>query len=87
MTLKTHRLNAAGIQELRDFLIANLKLRDGVSLDDDIVSAWAQDAEQSADNGNPPMIELRAWESLSGATQTFTVSGSGVEVSAIDDAH
>lgn len=35
--------------------------------------AWASDAEQSMLNGNPPLIEIRAWDAVSGHTECFRV--------------
>lgn len=46
--------------------------------------AWASDAERSMLNGNPPLIEIRAWDSASGRTEAFVVPSSGIDVSEDD---
>lgn len=37
------------------------------------VNMWAEEAEQSMLNGNPPLIEIRAWDAVSGHTECFRV--------------
>ena len=42
------------------------------------VHHWASDAEDSMLAGNPPMVEIRASESINGRAETFTVGDAGV---------
>lgn len=82
--MHTYQLNDAGMQQLRQFLANNLKLRPEVELDE-VLGAWAQEAEQSLNAGNPAIVELKNWESLDGHTQTFEITDAGVDTFEIDE--
>lgn len=76
-------INAKGLEEIRVFLIGCHK--DGYLYYDDMpdsakmLNAWAQEAERQINNGNPPSIELKAWDSVAGHTIEFTISNEGVD--------
>ena len=72
--MKTEYINESGMAEIRKFLADNHKK----DISEIYLPAWAQEAEQSLGNGNPPIIEIKAWDSVSGHTEEFTVSDSGV---------
>lgn len=76
-------INETGLREIAEFLAAHHKLG-GDYFTRDMLSAWAAEAEESADAGNPAMIEIRAHDSVSGAPITFTISAAGVDVEEID---
>jgi len=75
-------INLVGKQEILGFLTQNHKL--GNQLDDENINAWARDTENQLSMGNPPSIEIRAWESVHGYTQTYTVSDAGVDFQEFD---
>lgn len=80
-------INAAGLEEIREFLIANHarpELFDGT---DSAVrlNAWARDAEDSHEAGNGATIEIRAADSRHGRTQTYTVSPAGIITAELAD--
>lgn len=75
-------INEKGLAEIRAFLKANHK-QDFFT--DEMISAWASDAEQAMGNGNPPLIEIPKWDTYSGRPETFTISPYGVATLHIAD--
>ena len=72
----THKINAAGLAEIRAFLEARHKLG---HFTDDQLRAWAAEAEAHADEGNGVYIELPARDAVSGHTETLDISPAGFE--------
>lgn len=70
-------VNEAGINEIHDFLADYHKLG-GDHFTKSMLRAWAADAEFQMAEGNGPCIEIRSWDSVSGATVDFQVSDAGV---------
>jgi len=72
-------INSQGIEEIYNFLIERSKI-DQDQLTPSMLQAWAQDAEFQLNDGNPPCIELKSWQSVSGKTEEFTISSAGVSL-------
>lgn len=84
MTQHTNKtINQTGLDEIKAFLAKNHK--HGKSLDLEMLYAWASDAEYQISIGNPPCIELKAWQSVSGAAIEFQVSESGIDTEVFND--
>lgn len=81
-------INAAGIEEIRAFLVTNHKQPDlyagSTKTTRDMLRAWAQEAEFSLSEGNDAGIELKARDSIHGHTQTFCVSDAGVDTDFVE---
>ena len=78
-----HVVNERGLEEIRDFLGRRHKLgRD--HFDDEMIRAWASDAEFQLGEGNPPIIEIRSFDTVSGHTETYTISDAGIETRAFE---
>lgn len=75
-------INQTGIREIYEFLTDNHKQEE---FTESMLNAWAADAEFQMDEGNPPTIEIKAWDSVSGHTVEFTVSDAGVDVEVIEE--
>ena len=73
------RINEAGLAEIHAFLEAHHK-RGGAHFTPAMVRAWAADAEFQARIGSPPSIEIRAWDTVSGCAQCYTISPDGVDL-------
>jgi hypothetical protein len=71
-------INDAGLDEIHAFLAEHHKLG-GEHFNRALLRAWAADAEFQLGEGNGPSIEIRSFDSVSGHTETFTVSPVGVE--------
>ena len=69
-------INQHGIQEIAAWLADHMI--GGADLMESQKTAWAADAEFQLGEGNPPVIELRSTQSVSGHTETFTVSPAGI---------
>lgn len=82
MKIVTYRINEQGLREIEDFLKDNHKL--GNQMDRSNLLAWALEAERQADQGNPPSIEIKSWDSVYGRTQEFTLSSDGFDVEVED---
>ena len=76
-------INEIGIEEIRTFLIKNHK--DGAyyfssdRVTELALSAWADDADSSLAAGGDAIIELKQRDSVSGRTQTYTISAAGID--------
>ena len=75
-------INQTGIREIYEFLTDNHKQEE---FTETMLAAWAADAEFQMDEGNPPTIEIKAWDSVSGHAVEFTVSEAGVDVEVIEE--
>lgn len=73
------QINATGLDEIRTFLAAHHKLG-GAHFTPAMIRAWAADAEFQARAGNPPSIEIRAWDTVDGHVHEYTVSPDGVDL-------
>lgn len=74
-TIKT--INENGLNQIKTFLVENHK--DGAIFDDNMISAWATDAEFQIGEGNPASIEIFRSDSVSGRTVEFTISDEGLD--------
>ena len=73
-------INSTGLKEIRHFLENNHKLSlNNFTFTNEMVEAFAGDAEQSMLNGGTAEIELKSTNTISGHTETFTVSDSGID--------
>jgi len=70
-------INQIGLNEIKAFLDGNHKSNETWS--DDMLRAWARDAEHQLSLGNPPTIEIKSGESIYGRTQEYTISSNGVD--------
>ena len=71
-------INSIGIQEIHDFLSARHKLG-GDHFTPAMINAWAEGAEFQLGIGSPATIEIKSWDSVSGHTETFTISDAGID--------
>ncbi len=85
MTTYTQKsVNAKGIEQIRQFLAEHHK-KGGDHFNDEMLRAWASDAEFQLGEGNAPSIEIRASDSVSGHTEEFIIDDDGLDVEEIDD--
>ncbi len=84
MTTYTNRtVNQTGLNEIAEFLGTHHKLgRDHFS--DDMLRAWAADAEFQLAEGNDASIEIKSWDTISGHTETFSISDAGLDSEEIE---
>lgn len=71
-------VNEEGLREIKSFLAKNHKLG-GDHFTPDMLRAWAADAEFQLGEGNDASIEIKSFDSVSGHTETYTLSAAGVE--------
>jgi hypothetical protein len=78
------RVNDAGIEQIRQFLLNNHKHPErfevGALDSDKFLRAWAVDAEDNAENQGEAYVELRSFDSASGCIHTFTVKADGLDI-------
>ena len=79
-TIKT--INANGLNQIKTFLAENHK--DGANFDDNMISAWAADAEFQLGEGNPASIEIFRSDSVSCRTVEFTISNEGIDCEEVE---
>jgi hypothetical protein len=73
-------VNLQGMTEIAEFIRVNHKDGKRIANTPSCLSAWAGEAEESIQGGNPPIIEIRSWDSNSGATVSLTVSPNGIDI-------
>jgi hypothetical protein len=83
MAMEVKTINLTGIEEIRGFLATHHKK--GHDMTEAMIVAWCEEAEDSLGNGNPPMIEIRSYDSVTGRPETLTVSPDDVDTQVIDD--
>ena len=76
MKYKTYTVNSRGIEEIRQFLKENHKRPE---FTDEMLNAWAQEAEFQLGEGNKASIELKARDSIHGTTQEYYISDAGLD--------
>ena len=74
----TYTVNEQGLNEIKEFLAANHK-KGGDHFNREMLEAWAQEAEFQLGEGNPASIEIKAYESIHGRTQEYTISNAGLD--------
>ena len=82
-TIASRTINTTGLREIADFLAANHRLG-GEHFTSDMLNAWAADAEFQMSEGNSPTIEIKSWDAVSGHAEIFTVSGAGIDCTAVE---
>lgn len=71
-------VNAQGKKEILGFLAANHK-KGGDHFTDEMLNAWAADAEFQLNEGNDASIEIQSFDAVSGHTETYTISQAGLD--------
>jgi hypothetical protein len=70
-------VNNNGLQQIHNFLGLYHKL--GANhFTPEMLQAWATDAEFQLGEGNTASIEIRSWDSVTGRTETYTITDSGL---------
>ena len=80
-TIKT--VNSNGLNQIHQFLADHHK-KGGEHFNDEMLRAWAADAEFQLAEGNDACIEIRSFDAVSGHTETFTISPEGLDVEEIE---
>ena len=83
MKARNYTVNANGLTQIHQFLAEHHK-KGGDHFDRDMLRAWAADAEFQLSEGNPASIELSSWDSVSGHTETFTISEEGLDFEEVE---
>lgn len=79
-------INKIGIIEIADFLAKN-HMRGENFFTQDMLKAWAHDAEISLEDGNGATIEIKSLDSINKVNQTFTISKSGIDWKEVNIEH
>lgn len=82
-TFINREVNETGLREIKEFLARNHK-KGGDYFTRDMLQAWAEQAEFQMREGNPPSIENRAYESVNGYTQEYTISDEGITTTEVE---
>jgi hypothetical protein len=76
-------VNANGLKQIHQFLADHHK-KGGDHFNDEMLRAWAADAEFQLGEGNQASIEIRAFDSVSGHTEEFTINDDGLDCEEIE---
>ena len=79
-TIKT--INASGLKQITEFLASNHN-KGGDHFTDDMLKAWAADAEFQLSEDNPASIEIRAADCVHGRTVEYTISPDGLDATVV----
>lgn len=82
MKMPVYSVNARGLREIDEFLREHYK--GGREFSREQLLAWAEEAESQCREGNPASIELKGWQSVSGATTEYTISDEGLDVEMVE---
>ena len=77
MSAMTSRVNEKGLHHLANWINATAN-DDHRHTDQDNLDWWAREADESMAAGNPPVVEMQAPATLSGAPETFTIPPDGI---------
>lgn len=83
MKVQQYSVNENGLAQIQEFLATNHK-NGGDHFTKDMLRAWAQDAEFQLGECNPASIEIKSWDTVSGHTETFTISDEGLDCEEIE---
>lgn len=83
MKIQQCTVNDNGLNEIHRFLATHHRLG-GEHFDRSMLQAWAADAEFQLREGNPPSIEIRSWDAVSGHTEEYTISRAGLDCREIE---
>lgn len=76
-------INKSGIQDIADFLAKN-HMRGANYFTQDMLKAWAFDAEVALADGKPATIEIKSLDSIDKVAHTFTIPKSGIDWQEVD---
>jgi len=76
--MKTYTINETGLNEIKTFLTNNHRLG-GNHFSNDMIHAWAEEAEFQLNEGNDASIEIIARDCIHGRTVTYTISDAGLD--------
>ena len=76
--MKYKQINTKGWLYIKAWIIATKNDDQTYSFDSCAAEAWCSEAEESMNNGNPPMVEMPANATQSGVEETFTVPDDGI---------
>ena len=83
MKFTNYTINQTGLNEIAAFLGEYHRLgRDHFT--ESMLQAWAADAEFSLSEGNGAGIEIRAADTTTGRTETYTISDAGIDVEEVE---
>lgn len=85
MKIKTHKINAQGMAEMKKFLDDNYKSGPGRLSGDRLLRAAVRVGEYGANRSGRVHIEIHEIDSVSGRVVTLDLSTAGVDVEVIDD--
>jgi len=77
MTATIRRVNEKGLRHLANWINSTAN-DDHRHTDPDNLDWWAREADESMAAGNPPVVEMQAPATLSGAPETFTIPPDGI---------
>lgn len=83
MKVAVKTINDSGLNEIHAFLAENHKLG-GEHFNNEMLIAWAQQAEFFLSEGNDASIEIKSFDSVHGYTQTYTVSDAGIDTEFVE---
>lgn len=84
MGMKVYQVTDEGLEEIRQFMLANHK-RPEEATTDSALANWAADAEQFADLSERAIVEIPQADSVCGEAVAIELEGSCLEVFDFDD--
>ena len=79
-----YTVNEIGLGEIHQFLGAHHK-RGCDHFGKNELFAWAAQVDYELSKGNAAIIEIRAWDSVSGRNETHTISDAGLDEVVVDN--
>ncbi|MEA5098007.1 MAG: hypothetical protein VB032_05670 [Burkholderiaceae bacterium] len=82
--MKIYKVTDEGIEEIRQFMLANHKRPDEATTERALAN-WAADAEQFADINERAIVEIPEADSIHGQAVAIELEGSCLEMFELDD--
>lgn len=83
MKATIYTVNKTGIAEIKQFL-AKYHKKGGDHFTEDMLRAWAAEAEFQLGEGNPAAIEIRGRDSVTGVPVTCTITAAGLDAEVVE---
>lgn len=82
-TTTNYTVNEQGLAEIKTFLAAYHKLG-GDHFTPTMLRAWAEKAEFQLGEGNPPLIEINSWDSVTWHVEQYCISDAGLDAHVVE---
>ena len=78
--MDSYKINEFGLLSIAKFLNERHLSGTGRGFTEDMIFVWGVEAEDKINDGQPPVVEISSWDSISGNPELFEVPAEGFDV-------